>query len=122
MQETQEMWVRSQGREDLASTGKGSVVEAGKGRRPRQGYQLERKSGLRPELWQKAHQEQGRYFRIRWRGKPREDVKGGWGRHCRIGVMVNSKNHLAWVYSCLENPMDRGAWLATVHGVTKSQM
>ena len=24
-------------------------------------------------------------------------------------------------YSCLENPMDRGAWLATVHGVTKSQ-
>ena len=24
-------------------------------------------------------------------------------------------------YSCLENPMDRGAWWATVHGVTKSQ-
>ena len=24
-------------------------------------------------------------------------------------------------YSCLENPMDRGAWEATVHGVTKSQ-
>ena len=23
-------------------------------------------------------------------------------------------------YSCLENPMDRGAWKATVHGVTKS--
>ena len=22
-------------------------------------------------------------------------------------------------YSCLENPMDRGAWQATVHGVTK---
>ena len=22
-------------------------------------------------------------------------------------------------YSCLGNPMDRGAWLATVHGVTK---
>ena len=22
--------------------------------------------------------------------------------------------------SCLENPMDRGAWRATVHGVTKS--
>ena len=22
-------------------------------------------------------------------------------------------------YSCLENPMDRGAWLATVHGVTR---
>ena len=24
-------------------------------------------------------------------------------------------------YSCLENPMDRRAWWATVHGVTKSQ-
>ena len=24
-------------------------------------------------------------------------------------------------YSCLENPMDRRAWWATVHGVAKSQ-
>ena len=24
-------------------------------------------------------------------------------------------------YSCLENPMDRGAWWATVHGVAKNQ-
>ena len=24
-------------------------------------------------------------------------------------------------YSCLENPMDGGAWWAAVHGVTKSQ-
>ena len=24
-------------------------------------------------------------------------------------------------YTCLENLMDRGAWQATVHGVTKSQ-
>ena len=24
-------------------------------------------------------------------------------------------------YSCLKNPMDRGAWQATVHGITKSQ-
>ena len=24
-------------------------------------------------------------------------------------------------YSCLENPMDRGAWQGTVHGVAKSQ-
>ena len=24
-------------------------------------------------------------------------------------------------YSCLGNPLDRGAWQATVHGVTKSQ-
>ena len=25
-------------------------------------------------------------------------------------------------YSCLENPMDRGAWRATVPGVVKSQI
>ena len=24
-------------------------------------------------------------------------------------------------FSCLENPMDRGAWCSTVHGPTKSQ-
>ena len=24
-------------------------------------------------------------------------------------------------YSCLENPMDRGAWQTTVHGVAKNQ-
>ena len=24
-------------------------------------------------------------------------------------------------YSCLKNPMDRGVWWATVHGVAKSQ-
>ena len=23
-------------------------------------------------------------------------------------------------YSCLENPLDRGAWWTTIHGVTKS--
>ena len=25
-------------------------------------------------------------------------------------------------YSCLENPMDRGAWWATVHGVAESDI
>ena len=29
----------------------------------------------------------------------------------------NGKNLLQ--YSCLENPMDRGAWWATLHGVTR---
>ena len=24
-------------------------------------------------------------------------------------------------YSCLENPMDRGCWRATIHGVTRSR-
>ena len=28
-------------------------------------------------------------------------------------------NGNALQYSCLENPMDRGAWQATVHGITR---
>ena len=31
------------------------------------------------------------------------------------------RNNYPLQYSCLENSMDRGAWRATVHGVTKSQ-
>ena len=38
----------------------------------------------------------------------------------RRSLEVGNGNPLQ--YSCLENPMDRGAWWATVHGVTKSQM
>ena len=30
-----------------------------------------------------------------------------------------NSNHLQ--YSCLENPIDRGAWQATIHGVANSQ-
>ena len=39
----------------------------------------------------------------------------GWGRSPGGG-----HGNLLW-YSCLENPMERGAWWAIVHGVTKSQ-
>ena len=34
---------------------------------------------------------------------------------------VGEGNGTTLQYSCLENPMDRGAWWAAVHGVTKSQ-
>ena len=30
-------------------------------------------------------------------------------------------NGTPFQYSCLDNPMDRGAWWAEVHGVTKSR-
>ena len=39
----------------------------------------------------------------------------GWGRYPGGG----HGNTLR--YSCLENPMDRGAWRATVHRLTKSR-
>ena len=32
---------------------------------------------------------------------------------------LEKKNGNPLQYSCLENPMDRGAWQATVHGVTR---
>ena len=46
-------------------------------------------------------------------------------KHCRISPWVGK---ILWrrkwnplQYSCLENPMDRGAWQTTVDGVAKSQ-
>ena len=43
------------------------------------------------------------------------DLVPGLERSFRVG------NDNLFQYSCLENPMERGAWRATVHGVTKSQ-
>ena len=39
----------------------------------------------------------------------------GLGRSPGVG------NGNALYYSCLENPMDRGAWRATLHGATNNQ-
>ena len=39
----------------------------------------------------------------------------------RSGRSLGEGNGNRFQYSCLENPMDRGAWRATVHGVTKRQ-
>ena len=38
----------------------------------------------------------------------------------RLGRYPEGKHGNPLQYSCLENLMDRGAWQATVHGVTKS--
>ena len=37
------------------------------------------------------------------------------------GRYPGEENGYPLQYSCLGNPTDRGAWRATVHGVTKSQ-
>ena len=42
-------------------------------------------------------------------------VQSRWGRSPGL------ENGNPLQYSCLENPMDRGAWRAIVHGVTKSR-
>ena len=38
-----------------------------------------------------------------------------------LGRSLGEGNDNPLQYSCLENPMDRGAWRATVRGVAKSQ-
>ena len=38
-----------------------------------------------------------------------------------LGSILAEGNGYPLQYSCLENPMDRGAWRATIHRVTKSQ-
>ena len=40
----------------------------------------------------------------------------GWGRS------PGERNDNPLQYNCLENPMDRGTWQATVHGVAESDM
>ena len=63
---------------------------------------------------------------IGWRGETegeREGV-GAKGKTHRLpdtyfGFLILYLDPLQ--YSCLENPMDRGAWQATVHGVTRVQ-
>ena len=37
-----------------------------------------------------------------------------------VGSILGEGHGSPLQYSCLENPMDRGAWRAVVHGVTKS--
>ena len=38
-----------------------------------------------------------------------------------LGKSPGGENGNPLQYSCLENPMNRGAWQATVHGVAESQ-
>ena len=50
-----------------------------------------------------------------WQGSENDAEKSGLVHLCREG------NGTPLQYSCLENPMDGGAWWAAVHGVEKSQ-
>ena len=38
-----------------------------------------------------------------------------------LGRSLEEGNDNSFQYSCLENPMDRGAWWATAHGAAQSQ-
>ena len=49
------------------------------------------------------------------------EVAGGSGSIPESGRSVGGGNDSPLQYSCQENPMERGAWRSTVHGVAKSQ-
>jgi len=63
--------------------------------------------------------------------KPHASSDGSYGKEsaCKAGALdlipglgrsPGERNGNPFQYSCLENPMDRGAWWAIVHGVTKA--
>ena len=47
---------------------------------------------------------------------------GDLGSVSGLGRSLEKEKGYPLQYSCLDNSMDRGAWQATVHGVTKSQI
>ena len=49
-----------------------------------------------------------------------EDIRDG-GSIPGLGRSPGEGNGTPFQYSCLENPMDRGAWRVIVHGTAKSQ-
>ena len=80
-------------------------------------------------LW--SNTEQGCFLHLIWRqqfcplnfselGFPGGNA-GDLGSIPRLGRSSGEGNGHPLQYSCLGNPMNRGAWWATVHGVTKSQ-
>ena len=54
-------------------------------------------------------------------GKESACNAGDWSSTPELGRSPGEGNGNPLRYSCLENPMDRGAWWTTAHGVTKSQ-
>ena len=53
-------------------------------------------------------------------GKASAYNEGDLGSNTGSGRSPGEENGNPLQYSCLENPMDREAWWATVHGVAKS--
>ena len=61
----------------------------------------------------------------RWRHGKDSTCQGRRCKRCRFSPWIRkipwSRKWQPTQYSCLENSMDRGTWLATVHGVSKSR-
>ena len=55
-------------------------------------------------------------------GKESSRIVGDLGSIPGLGRSPEGRHGNPLHYSCLENPMDRGAWGATVHAIAKSQI
>ena len=55
-------------------------------------------------------------------GKESACKAGDLGSTSGLGRFPGEANGYPFLYSCLGNPMDRGVWQATVHGLTKGLM
>ena len=67
-----------------------------------------------------VHLEKNRGFPCNSVGKESACNAGDLGSISGLGTSPGGGNGNPLQYSCLENPMDRGAWQATVHGFAKS--
>ena len=62
----------------------------------------------------RGEKERNTHLNAEFQSIARRDKKASLSDQCGEG------NGNQFQYSCLENPKDRGAWLAAVHGVVKS--
>ena len=86
----------------------------------------EQKKPLRVQLWAKMCQQYtDTYQRVGFPGGSEDKAStcnaGDPGLIPGLGRSPGEGNGNPLQYSCLENPVDRGAWQATVHGVASSQ-
>ena len=109
----QETWVRSLGQEDPLEKGKATRSSILARRIP----WTEEPGGLQ-SMGSQRHGHEG----LPWwpSGKDSACSVGDPGSIPGSGRSPGVGNGNPLQYSCPENPMDRGAWRATVHGVTKS--
>ena len=56
-----------------------------------------------------------------WYWNSLKTFRGKWHIYFNLVLRHGEGNGTPLQYSCLENPTDRGAWWAAVHGVTKSR-
>ena len=92
------------------------------GKRNQESYLEKVKCELKFESEKKLREEKALLIKERWQdGKESASKAGDAGSNPGSGRSPGGGNGNPLQYSCLENPMDRGAWWVTVHGVTKSR-